>query len=225
VKCASEGGTCSFSGTYTVRYGTGSSWYTKTLTNGTGCNNTVFGDPAVGYAKECDIDMNSGSSSTPTPTPTPSPTPTATSTSPNWSKCATEGGICSFSGTYTVRYGTGSSWVTKILTNGTGCNNTVFGDPAVGSTKECDIDLNSSTSVAPSPSPSPSPSPTSTATTTTWTKCADENGTCTFSGTKTVRYGTGSSWTTKTATGSIGCNNSVFGDPAYGYAKECDYAN
>jgi serine protease len=55
VKCAVEGGFCSFSGTKTVRYGIGTSWYTKTLTNGTGCNNTVFGDPAHGYVKECDI--------------------------------------------------------------------------------------------------------------------------------------------------------------------------
>jgi hypothetical protein len=121
-------------------------------------------------------------------------------------KCASENGTCSFSGTYNVRYGTGSSWYTKTLTNGTPCNNTVFGDPAYGYAKECDIDLNS-------------------AQTTTWTKCADENGTCSFSGTKTVRYGAGSSWYTKTATSSIGCNNTVFGDPAPGIFKECDVSN
>jgi hypothetical protein len=71
--------------------------------------------------------------------------------------------------------------------------------------------------------PAPSPSPTSTGT--NWVKCAVENGICTFSGTKTVRYGTGSKWAYKTATNSIACNNSVFGDPAYGYVKECDVAN
>lgn len=68
--------------------------------------------------------------------------------------------------------------------------------------------------------PSPSPTPTGT----TWVKCAVEGGTCVFSGTKTVRYGTGSYWTTKTATGSIACTNAVFGDPAHGYVKECDVA-
>lgn len=217
VKCASEGGTCTFSGTRTVRYGTGTKWTTKTATSSIACTNAVFGDPAYGYAKECDVDMSTSSPSpSPTATASPSPSPTATatatpsptptSTGSNWVKCASENGTCTFSGTYTIRYGTGSSWTTKVATGSIACNNSVFGDPAYGYAKECDIDMNSAPAI-------------------TWTKCASEGGTCTFSGTKTVRYGTGTKWTTKTVTSSIACTNAVFGDPAYGYTKECDVAN
>jgi hypothetical protein len=88
-----------------------------------------------------------------------------------------------------------------------------------GNARGSSIDIGAYEYVAPAPSPSPTP------TGTTWVKCAVEGGTCIFSGTKTVRYGTGSKWTSKTATGSIACTNAVFGDPAYGYVKECDVAN
>jgi hypothetical protein len=56
----------------------------------------------------------------------------------------------------------------------------------------------------------------------TWTKCADENGTCYVVGSANVRYGSGTTWTTpKPVTGSIGCNNGVFGDPTPGIFKLC----
>src|SRR5205085_1395198 len=45
----------------------------------------------------------------------------------------------------------------------------------------------------------------------TWTYCADEGGTCTVTGTKTVRYGAGTNYVTKTVTGSIACTNAAFG--------------
>lgn len=192
VKCADQYGTCSFSGTHTVRYGTSTSWVSKVVTGSVVCSNATFGDPAVGSQKECDYDSAS------------SPAPVTA----NWSKCAAENETCVFYGPYTVRYGTGSSWVTKTISDGTKCTNSVFGDPAYGYTKECDIDLNSG--AVPSPTP------------TTWSKCADEYGTCSLSGTHVVRYGTGSNWFLKSVTGSITCNDSAFGDPAYGKAKECD---
>jgi beta-glucanase (GH16 family) len=58
-----------------------------------------------------------------------------------------------------------------------------------------------------------------------WTQCAAEYGTCTFTGTKEVRYGAGDKWATRTATGSIACNNSVFGDPAFGTSKVCEVSS
>jgi serine protease len=66
------------------------------------------------------------------------------------------------------------------------------------------------------------PTPT---TTVTWTTCATEGGTCSFSGTRDVRYGTTTSYVIKTFTGSVGCNNTVFGDPARGYVKSCSYSS
>ena len=51
--CASEGGTCSFSGILQVAYGASSSWKFMSAKDGTACTNGVFGDPIVGTAKKC----------------------------------------------------------------------------------------------------------------------------------------------------------------------------
>ena len=56
--------------------------------------------------------------------------------------------------------------------------------------------------------------------------CAVEGGTCTLPAgvTATVWYGAGTTWNNKTGvTGSIGCNNDVFGDPLQGTVKACKY--
>ncbi len=76
---------------------------------------------------------------------------------------------------------------------------------------------------------SATPTPANTATSTptggiTWTLCAQENGTCTFSGTMSVRYGANTSWFYQVATNSIACNNATFGDPIRGTAKACYYS-
>jgi hypothetical protein len=56
-----------------------------------------------------------------------------------------------------------------------------------------------------------------------YTFCANENGTCTLSGTNSVAYGANGSFFYKTITGSTACNNSVFGDPIAGTVKACFY--
>jgi hypothetical protein len=50
-----------------------------------------------------------------------------------WIPCAVEGGTCAFAGTKRVLYGIGTDdqFVIKTLTDGTPCNSTVFGNPAV----------------------------------------------------------------------------------------------
>jgi len=68
----------------------------------------------------------------------------------------------------------------------------------------------------------PAPAPT---TTVTWTTCASEGGTCSFSGTRDVRYGTATSYVIKTFTSKVACTNTVFGDPARGYVKSCSYSS
>jgi serine protease len=67
--------------------------------------------------------------------------------------------------------------------------------------------------------------PTTPTTTVTWTQCASEGGTCSFSGTRQVRYGANNTYATKTFTGSTACTNAVFGDPIYGVAKTCSYSS
>lgn len=59
------------------------------------------------------------------------------------------------------------------------------------------------------------------------TSCANEGGTCVLpAGTvKRIYYGDGNDWFFTHATGSIGCNNNVFGDPKSGTPKKCYYRN
>ncbi|GCE10587.1 fibronectin type III domain-containing protein [Tengunoibacter tsumagoiensis] len=141
---------------------------------------------------------------TPSPTPTPSPTatPSPTPVPTGWTTCANEGGTCTFSGTQVVRYGANGHYYYQTATGSIGCNNTVFGDPIVGTFKSC--------SVAPVP-------PTS------WTKCADENGTCAVTGTVTVAYGASGKFIYKTESSNTACNNSTFTDPIVGTVKACYY--
>lgn len=57
-----------------------------------------------------------------------------------WTRCAAEYQVCAFTGTKQVRYGKdGGPWVEKTLTGGTPCTNAVFGDPAPGAWKFCDV--------------------------------------------------------------------------------------
>ena len=56
-----------------------------------------------------------------------------------------------------------------------------------------------------------------------YTKCSDENQSCSFSNTANVAYGCDSSFYYKDATNNIWCSNSTFGDPAPGVVKACFY--
>ncbi|WP_229504870.1 glycoside hydrolase family 64 protein [Massilia mucilaginosa] len=59
--------------------------------------------------------------------------------------------------------------------------------------------------------------------TTEWTFCAADNGECIFTGNQTVRYGAGSSFTSKKFDWAASCNTATFGgDPAPGVAKHCE---
>jgi len=210
--CASEGGTCTFSGTREVRFGANGIYTSKVLTGSTPCTTAVFGDPNRGVAKTCSY--SSATSAAPTATPT--------SSTPTWIACAGEGGTCTFSGTREVRYGANGSYATKIFTGSVVCSNIAFGDPAHGLLKTCSYSSNTV-------------SPTTTASTVTaapaaadsgWTSCAAEGGTCSFTGTRQVRYGANGSYATRTVTGSISCTNAAFGgDPAYRQVKSCSYSN
>ena len=82
---------------------------------------------------------------------------TVTSSAPaDWTYCASEGGFCAFSGTREVRYGANGSYFYRVLSDGTPCTNSVFGDPAPGLPKQC----HSRATTASPPPPPPPPSPT-----------------------------------------------------------------
>jgi len=57
-----------------------------------------------------------------------------------------------------------------------------------------------------------------------WTFCSNESASpnsCAFTGTRVVRYGTDTRWTTRVATGGVSCDYNVFGDPAPFWGKSC----
>ena len=102
----------------------------------------------------------------------------------------------------TIAYGADGGYAYATLPNGTGCNNSVFGDPSVGNVKTCYV-------MGPPPS------------FTTWTECSAENGTCSFSGTHEVAFGADGQYFYGSFSGSTTCGDSVFGDPDYGVVKAC----
>jgi glucose/arabinose dehydrogenase len=114
--CANEGGTCSFSGTREVRYGANNRFFYRTATSSIACTNGVFGDPISGIGKQCHHRA-----------------PVTT----GWTQCASENGVCSFSGTREVRYGANGAYAYYTFTNSVNCTNAVFGDPLVGTGKQC----------------------------------------------------------------------------------------
>jgi alpha-L-rhamnosidase len=116
--------------------------------------------------------------------------------------CAAENATCSFTGTESVAFGANGIYSYTTATGSTACNNTVLPDPDYGALKSCYVGA-----VTTGPSGT--------------TYCAPENGLCAFSGTRTVEFGAGSSFTSKSLTGGTPCNNTVFGDPDYGVVKAC----
>jgi Peptidase M66 len=154
TRIATENQAFTVNATQTVRYGSGSTWTLRSITGGGQCTNTFFGnDPLFGIVKECQLASESAA-----PPPPPPPPPTGIT----WTRIAGENQAFTVSGTQTVRYGSGSTWIQRTVTNGGQCSNTFFGsDPLFGIVKECQ--LASSTSAPPPPPPPPPPTGTSAA--------------------------------------------------------------
>jgi glucose/arabinose dehydrogenase len=125
--CAGENNTCRFTGTKVVRYGAGSSWAQGIYINSVACSNSVFGDPIRGTYKSCQI------------------------TEPQWTTCANQDEICRFSGKKIVRYGLNTRWRQGEFTDQVACTNNVFGNPANGVRKICQIASANVDTVAPTP--------------------------------------------------------------------------
>jgi hypothetical protein len=118
-------------------------------------------------------------------------------------QCAKENGTCIVPNPATVSYGYNGAYNVKYgVQNSISCNNATFGDPLFGVVKGCYLDMGDPAAK-------------------NWTKCADENGTCNFTGPMFVRYGAGNNWVYGSHANSVGCNNGTFGDPKYGTVKAC----
>ncbi len=119
-----------------------------------------------------------------------------------YTRCAGEGGTCSFSGTRSVAYGAGT-YTYKTVTGSTACSNDSFGgDPAANLVKSCYV-----ADVGGPPG---------------YTACAAENGTCAVPGYhRDVAYGANGNFVHQVTNGSVACSNAHFGDPIDGVAKNC----
>lgn len=122
--CAYEGETCRVPGQAQVRYGVAGRFAERSITQSVACNNSVFGDPYPGVAKQCEYRPAQGTSSSGLP----------------WSVCASEGGHCSFRGGGMLRYGAAGQYLYREAVNGLRCGNEEFGgDPAPGVSKQCEL--------------------------------------------------------------------------------------
>ncbi|MEE4544821.1 alpha-L-rhamnosidase C-terminal domain-containing protein [Streptomyces sp. V4-01] len=54
-----------------------------------------------------------------------------------------------------------------------------------------------------------------------YTLCAQQNGSCAFTGTRSVAYGANGVFGYRTVTGGTSCDDATLGDPDYGFAKSC----
>jgi hypothetical protein len=122
--CAAENATCRVQGTAQVRFGDGRAFRTRTVRGEVDCSVRTFGDPAYGRLKHCEVEAGSlpaGGSS-------------------GWTRCATEGERCVFSGYAQVRYGLAGRYVYRDGNNGVMCGLNGFGDdPYPGRVKVCEI--------------------------------------------------------------------------------------
>ncbi len=248
--CAGEGGTCSFSGTQAVAFGANGHFAYGVYTGSALCNtgfgdpapgaskscytSTTLTPPAPGAwtfcsteGKTCSFSRTqavafganghfaygvfTGSALCNTGFGDPAPgaskgcytSTTLTPPAPGaWTLCATEGGNCGFSGTQAVAFGADGHFAYGVFTGGAPCN-TGFGDPAPGTSKSC---YTSATLTPSAPGP--------------WTPCASEGGTCSFSGTQAVAFGTDGHFAYGVYTGGVACDTG-FGDPTPGTPKAC----
>ncbi|NOU62822.1 Bacterial alpha-L-rhamnosidase [Paenibacillus sp. LMG 31461] len=245
--CGTEGATCTFSGTATVAFGAGKYNFLNKTTS-TACNAATFGDPASGLLKSCYVAPSGGPSgytlcaaenglcsfsgpsmvafgangafsykianngtacnvatfgNDPLPSLTkncylaPSGAPTS-----DWTQCATEAGTCTVTGTQNVLYGAKGAFA-SLVTGTTTCDNVAFGsDPISGVAKACYVRTGAPTGYS--------------------TLCAVENGTCSFTGPRTVAFGAADNYTYRTFYNGTACNVAAFGnDPILYSGKSC----
>ena len=193
TQIAVEGASFTVAGTQTVQFGAGSSWIAMSVTGTGQCTNSFFGkDPLFGTVKSCELITTGAGNSSPT-------------------TLATEGATFTVSGTQTVQYGAGSSWIQMSVTGSGSCTNTFFGkDPLFGTVKSCQL-VPSSSAAAP------------VATVTAWVRVASDGDTLMLADGSTVRYGDGVHWVTQVVKSGNTCSVATFGsDPAPWVQKACE---
>ena len=131
-----------------------------------------------------------------------------------WQRCAGQDEICRFNGQALVRYGAEGRYAFRVALNRVICDHQEFGDPAYGQAKQCDFNFDLSQRDAAGPTAPDG-----------WAYCAAEGELCRFAGRARVRYGADNRYVYRNAADGIRCAVAVFGDPAYGVNKTCEYQN
>jgi hypothetical protein len=134
-----------------------------------------------------------------------------------WTQCASEGGTCNIPMPGTarrVRFGANNLYSIKTVASATNCNIVSFGDdPTPNVFKSCSYENTPIDLVAGAAS-------------VVWATCAQEGGSCTFSGGHQVRYGANDKFRYRPSgliADSFPCNVNLFGDPVPNVRKHCDY--
>ena len=213
--CAPENGPCTFTGDRNVAYGGFGSdgqvhFKTFTFTNSVQCNESVFLNPNPGYVKNCYYGPPIGYVGK-----------GAIVYQVGSAYCADEGETCSYEGNaYPAIAGGGKvSQTVFSVSNSFLCDvKTTFsyhGDPAPGVRKACFYQALEGYAIEHT-----GPSG--------YQFCAGENGTCEFKGPGRIAYGATSLFGRQmfhfgVFNGGVACNNSVFGDSAPTYTKDCYY--
>ena len=197
--CANENATCNFSGKKEVRYGENGFYFYAIFTNTTACSNAVFGDPLVGIAKHCYY-----RDTTLVPTATPDLNATALAYANGTATAiananATATAVANANGTATA------------VANANATATAVAYVTATANAIATTIASSNATATAIAALPFVAD----------WTWCADQGGTCSFSGTMEVRFGKNTTYKSLFLTDGTACTNAAFG--ATGTGKHCDY--
>jgi hypothetical protein len=131
----------------------------------------------------------------------------------DWRVCAEEGRRCTVRGWGVVRYGARGSFVYREVRNASlQCDNSMFGDPAFGRQKRCELRLYDDGGWQGGGDGDYG-----------WTRCARENETCRVDGPATVRFGVdGRYYERRVRGGDVYCSIQTFGDPAPRERKVCE---
>ncbi|SDX07038.1 fibronectin type III domain-containing protein [Paenibacillus sp. CF384] len=194
------------SNSFTVTGLTASTSYSFTVKAKDAAGNLSAASGALGVTTNAATDTQAPTA----PTGLTSPSKTSTSVSLSWTASTDNVGVTGYdiyNGSVLAGSSTGTTFTVSGLTANTSYSFTVKAKDAVGNISSASSSLSVTTSSSAAAN---------------WTNCAGENNTCSFSGTKEVRYGANGSYAYGTFTNSVYCGNSTFGDPIPGSYKTCD---
>lgn len=213
VFCAPEGQTCNFRGSAEVRFGDGDRFTTRRAYGSVPCEVSAFGDPVRGVTKHCEVRREAAFGGNGAWGGSGSSGGSWGGGNSNWRYCSGENEVCRVNGRAQVRFGDGQRFATRSVNGEVNCSVDVFGDPARGVLKHCEVQKSGWGG-----------SGGSGGDTDRWTRCAREGELCELGGRAQVRYGTSGRYFYRDASGRVSCNNDSFGgDPYAGRPKTCEF--